>query len=150
MPATWTPIYMRDVDLILGPTLTGLNYKCQLRSVTLTPDVNVTRIKTLCPTGQYAAVDDPEWSLDLGYLYGTSTVADESLADFLLANTAELMAFEFRPVSGGAGYTGTVTIIPGPIGGEQGSFSEQSVSLPVEGQPVPAPAALTAFAGVSE
>lgn len=132
----WTPIYMRDVTLILGPTVTGIDYKCQLRSVALTPDTNVTRIKTLCPTGQYSAVDDPEWSLDLGYLYGISATPDESLADFLLANVAQLVDFEFRPVADGAGYTGKVTIVPGPIGGEQGSFSEQSVSLPVEGQPV--------------
>ena len=144
--ATWTPIYMRDVDLILGPTLTGKNYKCQLRSVTLTPDVNVTRIKTLCPTGQYSASDDPEWSLDLGYLYGVSDTADEALADFLLEHGGEQMEFTFRPVAAGAGYTGTVTIIPGPIGGEQGSFSEQSVSLPVQGQPTSVAAGAGTFA----
>lgn len=132
----WAPIYMRNVDLILGEEASGTNFKCQLRSVALTPDVNISRIKTLCPTGQFANVDDPEWSLDLGYLYGISDDAsDVALADFLLDNMGDQVPFTFRPVSGGSGYSGTVTVVPGPIGGEQGSFSEQSVSLPVEGQP---------------
>ena len=32
------PIMMKDVDLILGDEATGTNFKCQLRSVTLTPN----------------------------------------------------------------------------------------------------------------
>lgn len=128
------PLYMKDVDLVLGDDATGQNFKCQLRSVTLTPDANIERIKTLCPTGQFANVDDPEWNLELGYLYGTDD-AGQSLADYLLENSGQQVDFQFAPISGGAGYQGTVTLVPGPIGGEQGSFSEQSVSLPVDGQP---------------
>lgn len=134
MANSFTPLYMKDVDLILGDEATGTNYQCQLRSVVMTPDVNIERIKTLCPDGQYSNVDDPEWNLDLGYLMGED--ADNgSLADFLLENQGEKMPFWFAPTSGGPGYTGIVTIVPGPIGGEQGSFSEQSVSLPIDGQP---------------
>lgn len=132
----FVPLYMRDVDFILGDASTDQNFKCQLRSVTLTPDTNIERIKTLCPTGQFANVDDPEWNLETGYLMGTDTDA-ASFADFLLENAGEKMSFWFAPVAGGPGYTGTVTIVPGPIGGEQGSFSEQSVSLPLDGQPEP-------------
>ncbi len=132
----WRPIYMRNVDLILGGD-DGENFKCQLRSVKLSPNVNITRIKTLCPTGQYSNVDDPEWSLELGYLYGVSDTAGEALADYLLTHMGEQVPFEFRPIAGQAGYEGVVTVVPGPIGGDQGSFSEQSVTLPVEGQPAP-------------
>lgn len=136
MATTFVPLYMKDVDLILGDESTGTNYKCQLRSVVLTPDVNVERIKTLCPDGQFSNVDDPEWNLDIGYLMGTDS-ADPSLADFLLENQGEQMPFYFAPIAGGAGYTGEVTAVPGPIGGDQGSFSEQTVSLPIDGQPQP-------------
>lgn len=131
------PYYAKNVDLILGEEATGFNFKCQLRSVTLTPDVNTERIKTLCPDGQFSNVDDPEWSLELGYLYGnvTSTDGTQSLADFLLENMGNKVPFFYAPRAGGAGYTGMVTVLPGPIGGEQGGFSEQSVSLPVDGQP---------------
>lgn len=129
------PLYMKDVNLILGDEATGTDFKCQLRSVTLTPDSNIERIKTLCPTGQFANVDDPEWNLDLGYLYGTDDAGGDSLADYLLNNASLKVEFFFAPISGGSGYQGVVSIVPGPIGGEQGSFSEQSVSLPVDGQP---------------
>lgn len=132
----FTPLFMRDVNLILGDVAAGgADFQCQARSVVLTPDVTVTKIKTLCPDGQFADVDIPEWTLTVGYLYGSATTPDVSLADYLLANSGDKVDFEFRPVSGGAGYTGKVTLLPGPIGGDQGSFSEQSVDLPVDGQP---------------
>lgn len=140
--AGWAPIYLRDVDLILGDTAAANNFKCQLRSVLLEPDANITRIKTLCTAyGQYASVDDPEWTLTLGYLYGAATAdaGQADLTDYLFDNYGEQVPFTFRPASGGRGYTGTVTLVPGAIGGEHGNFSEQSVSLPVEGQPTRVP-----------
>lgn len=134
----WRPIYMADVDIILGDEALGTNFKCQARSVTLTPEVNTTRIKTLCPTGQFSNVDDPEWTLEIGYLYGVDDAdPEQGLADYLLANSREKVDFFFAPEAGGAGYTGIVTLIPGAIGGEQGNFAEQSVQLPVDGQPEP-------------
>lgn len=140
----FTPIYMKDVNLILGDVATGTDYKIELRSVTLTPDSNVTRIKTLDPAGQFSNVDAAEWSLDLGYLGGSYDDADarQSLQDYLLAQAGNKIPFAFAPRSGGPGYQGTVTSVPGPIGGDQGSFSEQSVSLPIDGQPA-------AWAGVA-
>jgi hypothetical protein len=134
------PYKAKNVDLILGDEATGTNFKCQLRSVTLTPDTNIERIKTLCPSGQFASVSDPEWSLELGYLYGRDSAdATLALSRYLLENAGTIQPFTFRPWSGDdtEGYEGSVTIIPGPIGGEEGSFSEQSVSLPIEGQPTP-------------
>lgn len=133
----WRPIYMKNVDIILGDEATGTNFNCQARSVTLTPEVNTTRIKTLCPTGQYSNVDDPEWTLEIGYLYGVDDVdAQKALADYLLANSGDKVPAYFAPEMGGKGYTGTVTLIPGAIGGEQGNFAEQTVQLPMDGQPV--------------
>jgi hypothetical protein len=41
----------------------------------------------------------------------------------------------FRPQAGGRGYKVTVTLVPGSIGGEEGSWSEGSVEMPVDGQP---------------
>lgn len=139
------PIYMKDVDLILGDEATGPNFKCQLRGVKLNPDTNQVSIKTLCPTGQYSEVDDPEWTLEIGYLYGVDADAGgiESLADFLLDNKGDKMPFLFRPRAGGKGYSGTVTLIAGGIGGDQGSFSEQTVQLKLDGQPVRVAAVVT-------
>lgn len=137
------PLFMKNVDLILGDESTGPNFKCQLRSVQLTPDTNIARIKTLCPTGQYSEVEDPEWTLELGYLYGDETDSAGALADYLLANQGTQTGFLFRPRAGGKGYKGTVTLVPGGIGGEQGNHSEQSVQLPLDGQPEPVAAVVT-------
>ena len=135
----FSPYMMKDVDLILGDEATGPNFKCQVKSIKLTPSVNVVKTKTACPTGQYSASDDPEWTLEVGYLYGMdgATTPAPVLADYLLEHVGGQLPFLFRPIAGGKGYSGMVTIIPGSIGGEVGSYSEQSVQLPLDGQPVP-------------
>jgi len=133
------PIMMKDVDLILGDESTGPNFKCQARSVTLKPNASMQRMKTLCPDGRYADVDDPEWDLEIGYAYGYDDgQADVTtvLADFLMANHGTKVDFTFRPRAGGIGYSGEVTIMAGPIGGSQGAWMEGSVTLPLDGQPV--------------
>lgn len=130
------PIYMKDVNLILGDEATGADVKCQVRSVTLTPEANTTRIKTLCPDGTYSNVDQAEWTLEIGYLVGVDDAnPDDVLTTYLLANEGEKVDFFFAPESGGPGWSGIVTITPGAVGGEQGNFSEQTVQLPVDGRP---------------
>lgn len=131
------PIVIKNADLVLGNEADGTDYGIELNSIALTPDVSPERIKTAKPAGRFSSVDDPEWNLDLGYVYGKrgGGATDQSLADYLMDHVGEQLPFTFRPVSGGAGYAGTVTLLPGALGGDQGSFSTQSVSLPVEGQP---------------
>lgn len=132
------PYVMKNSDLILGDVALGPNFKCQMKSVKLTPETNISRTKTACPTGQYSAVDDPEWNLELGYLVGDddeTAPVTEALAEFLLENAGEEMPAMFRPVAGGDGWSMIVTIVPGPFGGTVGEFSEESVTLPVKGQP---------------
>lgn len=131
------PVYMKDSNLILGDEATGRDYKIELRSITMTPDVNTSRIKTLDPEGQFSEVDAAEWSLELGYLGGSWDTADakQSLQDYLLEHAGEKIPFFFAPRAGGAGYQGNLSLLPGAIGGDQGSFSEQSVTLPIDGQP---------------
>lgn len=133
------PLFMKDVDLILGDVATGTNFKCQIRAITLTPSVDIQRIKTACPTGQFSNVDEPEWSLDVGYLYGKdATEAEKALGEYLRAKSGEKVDFLVRfKATDTSGYSGVVTVVPGAIGGSYGQFSEQSVSLPVDGQPVP-------------
>lgn len=133
------PYVMKNIDLILGAPESGPNFKCQVRSAKLTPETNIQRTKTACPTGQYAAVDDPEWTLEIGYLIGDDDgvlPTIEPLAEFLLENVGEDLPFTFRPISGGDSWSGTVSVVPGAFGGEVGNFAEETVQLPVTGQPV--------------
>jgi hypothetical protein len=133
----FAPIVIKNADLFLGSEADGTDYAIELTSIALTPDVSPERIKTAKPEGRFSSVDDPEWNLDLGYVYGKYGTGDTtvSLADYLMAHVGEQIEFTFRPKTQEAGYTGTVTLVPGAIGGDQGAFSNQSVSLPVEGQP---------------
>lgn len=140
------PIMMKDVDFSLGDESTGPSFKCQLRSVTLKPNASIQKLKTLCPDGTYSDVDQAEWELELGYAHGKDVAGGtvtEILAEYLIAHHGAKQAFRFRPESGGKGYSGTVTIIAGPIGGSQGAWMEGSVTLPLTGQP----AALAAVVG---
>ena len=136
---TLRPIMMSDVDLTIGDTASGPNFKCQLTSVTLTPDTSVQTLKTLCPAGTYNASGNPKWTLELGYANfvdeGTPASTIPALADFLLDNARKTMPCTFRPIAGGKGYSMNVLIVPGAIGGQVDGWAEQSVSLPVEGQP---------------
>lgn len=134
------PISLKNVLLRLGDEATGTDFAIQLTSVTLTPDVATERLKTLKPAGRYSSVDDPEWSLDLGYAYGYDDAGAAALAlsSYLLENNGEQVPFSFEPIAalvGAPKYDGTVSLVAGALGGDQGAFSTQSVSLPVEGQP---------------
>lgn len=134
----YQPIMMKDVDLVLGDEATAVNFACQVRTVKLTPNASVEKMKTLCPAGRYADVDDPEWDLEIGYAYGRDNGVEPAvtiLADFLLSNHGTKVPFVFRPRAGGVGYRGEVTLLSGEIGGSQGSWMESSVTLPVTGQP---------------
>lgn len=136
------PIVIKNADLFLGSEADGTDYAIELNSIALTPDVSPERIKTAKPAGRFSSVDDPEWNLDLGYVYGKRGEGEDlSLADYLMDHVGDVIEFTFRPKTGEAGYTGEVTLLPGAIGGDQGSFSTQSVSLPVEGQPTKVAAA---------
>lgn len=136
---TLKPIMMKDVDLIIGDTATGPNFKCQLTSVTLTPDTTVATLKTLCPSGTFNQAGNPKWTLELGYANfvdeGTPASTIPVLADFLLESSGKILPAVFRPVAGGAGYSMDVLVVPGPVGGSADGWAEQTVSLPVEGQP---------------
>lgn len=135
------PYFMKNIDLIIGDEAgTTPNFKCQVKSCKLTPDVSVQRVETACPNGQFADMGNPTWTAELGYLYGSDdgvgTVATV-LADYLLAHVGETQTITFRPIAGGKGYQAELKIVPGTIGGDYGAFSEQSVSLPILGQPTP-------------
>lgn len=145
MANTFKPIVMKDIDLVLGADeATGAPFKCQVQEVTLEPNTNIVKEKALCPEGTYAESDTPEWELKVGYLVGEDSDAQKAaLADWLFDNQGDKVTFWFRPRSKGRGWKGTVTVVPGPVGGSQGQFMKGSVTLPLDGQPVQLPAVVT-------
>ncbi|AFV89355.1 hypothetical protein PACID_15420 [Acidipropionibacterium acidipropionici ATCC 4875] len=134
------PTYLKNVDLIFGVEATGTNFKCQVNSVKLTPDADTNTEKALCPEGVYSEVDDPEWTLEVGYLAGRDKEdATKALSEFMRVNHGKTMPFTFRPYTGEpeGGFAGVIRCMATEFGGEQGSFSKVSAKLPVIGQPTP-------------
>lgn len=126
---TFKPLAV-SAELILGNSED--TFDCELRSAVLTP--NSDWLNTLCPPGTWP---DVTWSLDLGYLPGTTDVDGAvTLDDYLWEHYGEQTDFVVWPYGPTQpGYTGILAIAPGPIGGTQGDWPELSVSLPVWGQP---------------
>ena len=136
------PIVLKNVDLVLGDAAESTQFKCQVKSVKLIPDVNIIKEKTACPSGTYAEVENPEWNLEVGHLTGRDTVlidAEKALSEFLRVHSGEKMSFAFRPYSGDhiGGYKGKITIVAAEIGGAVGGMNTATVQLPLDGQPVP-------------
>lgn len=126
-----------SAELVLADSET--TFDCELRALTVTP--NSEWLNTLCPPGSWP---DVTWTLDLTYLPGTTslvdgagdTVAAETLDQYLFDHYGEhvdFIAWPYGPTI--PGYTGIVSLAPGGIGGTQGEWPEQSVSLPIDGQP---------------
>lgn len=138
------PIVLKNVDLVLGDTSESTNFKCQLKSVKLIPDVNIIKEKTACPSGTYSEVENPEWNLELGHLTGRDAVeAEAALSEYLRVHSGEKSSFAFRPFSGDhlGGYKGRITLVATEIGGQVGGMNTATVQLPLDGQPTPLTAA---------
>lgn len=136
------PIVLKNVDLVLGDTGDSTNFKCQLKSVKLIPDVNIIKEKTACPAGTYSEVENPEWNLELGHLTGRDSEAADAakaLTEYLRLHSGEKSSFAFRPYSGDhiGGYKGKVTLVATEIGGAVGGMNTATVQLPLDGQPEP-------------
>jgi hypothetical protein len=125
-------------------TIDGATYECEVTNVTLTPNVTTQTTNVLCADGVLADVSDPAWSLDVDYLVDHNA---GSFYRFLVGNHGAVAAFTYEPDpinAAGVTYAGSLRVLPGPAGGEAGSWESGSVSLPVIGQPAitdPAPEA---------
>lgn len=134
------PIVLKNMDLVFGDASESQQFKCQIKSAKLIPEVNIIKEKTACPTGTYADVDNPDWSLEVGHLTGVDTeTATKALSEYLRVNHGEKVSFALRPFSGtiAGGYKGKVTIVATEIGGAVGGMNTATVQLPLDGQPVP-------------
>jgi hypothetical protein len=113
----------------------GSTYECEVTNATVTPTAEVRTATVLCDDGTVADVAPVTWTLDLAYLVNWSP---GSLYRFLVSNAGALAAFTYEPdpdTAPGVAWTGDVRILPGPAGGEAGTWESGNVSLPVNGRP---------------
>lgn len=134
-------LYMRESDLLLGTGAAAVDFAIQATGITLTPDQGLERLNTLKKAGKFVDMPDPEWSLEINFaVMMTTTAGETSLFDYLLEHNTEEVDCIYRPESGGDGYSFRVKLATAGIGGDQGAFATQSVTLGVIGQPVKVPA----------
>jgi hypothetical protein len=126
------PIILGNAKLTLGAN----DYEGHVSSAVFTPTDNApVTWKGLTPTSKFSFGKAAVWTLDLEYAQDWETA--DSLAKYLLANEGEEVAAVFEPVNGGQGYTATVIVTPGPIGGAVDAVAVGTVSLGVKGVPTP-------------
>jgi len=130
MPAHAGAFVLRDCLLKLGAS-TFTNQAWEAR---LTPDTPIQQQRTLVPDGTISDVDSPTWVLKIT---GLQDHEASGLADFLWDNAGLQVSYEYAPRvgSGKAKFTGTLTVVHPPIGGEQGKFADMEMELPILGTP---------------
>jgi hypothetical protein len=102
-------------------------------SVQFVPTSNVVTWKGMTPTSKFSAATAPTWVCNLGYAQDWET--ENSLSQYLMDHAGEKVTAEFHPKAGGAGYTASVLLAAGPIGGDGDAVAVGTVSLGVDGEP---------------
>jgi hypothetical protein len=115
-------------------TLGGTSFANQVWKVRLVPDTPFQQQRTMVPDGTISDVDSATWTMELEGLQDYET---GGLAAYLQTNAGVAVAFQYAPVNtaGKKKFTGTVTVIAPPAGGEQGEFAQMELEMPITGQP---------------
>lgn len=116
-------------------TIDDDDYANQLRVARLVPDQSVVSYKTLVPEGVVQDFDLPVWTLEIEGLQINATGGLSKALRTAQGTTVEVV---LQPKSGFSQPMATfdVTVPAIPFGGEQGSYLDMTVTLPVQGQPV--------------
>jgi hypothetical protein len=127
------PIMMGSAKLTFGLD----DYEAHVSSATFTPGNNSpVTWKGLTPAAVFSFGVNSTWTLDLEGAQDWETT--NALSQYLFDNEGDEVVVTLEPVDGGAGYTATVILTPGAIGGAVDAVAVFSVSLGVKGKPVAA------------
>lgn len=131
------PHVLKDVML----TIDVDDYARHVDQVQFVPTTRVEQVtwQGLSPDASFSEAATPEttWVLNLNYAQDWDTT--DSLSEYLLAHAGETKNVVFQPKAGSGQrqFTAEVTIAPGPIGGQGKQVATGSVSLAVNGEPIP-------------
>jgi hypothetical protein len=129
------PIILNNVTVQIGDD----TYEAACRTVRFVPTTAVVKWKGLTPSATFAFAGTPEWDVTVTFAQDIASAASLTKALHTGVGTKPVLVFE--PVAGGPTVTATIVLIPGDIGGDIDTVPESSVTMPVQGQPVIAPAA---------
>lgn len=123
------PILLTDVLLTLGTN----DYEGSVSSVEFVPSSNIVTWKGMTPSASYSFPTTATWQCNLSYAQDWETT--NSLSRYLFDHEGETVTATFEPKNGGAGFTATLIIVPGSIGGAVDAVAVAQVSLGVQGKP---------------
>ena len=130
---TVQPIVLTNAEL----TIDVDDYAAHVSKVQFDPSTPSASWKGLAPEAVFNASGASTWTCTLEYAQDWTT--PKSLARYLLAHAGQKKDVVFQPEAGAAmpAFAATVTIAPGPIGGAVDGVPTGSVTLQVDGAPVP-------------
>lgn len=115
------------------------SYEKHVSSVEFVPSSSTVTWKGLTPTSVFSFGTNSTWVCNLAFAQDWET--EDSLSQFLFENEGDEIDVVLEPVNGGAGFSATLIVTPGSIGGAVDAVAVSTVSLGVKGKPVLIPAA---------
>lgn len=128
----FSPLYMKESVFSVAAD----DFAAEITSVAFTPSSSVATWKGLKPSSVFTEASSPTWTCDLTYAQDWDTPT--SISNYLFENQGARVEVTFKPKAGGRAWTATIIITPGAIGGAIDSHVSSTVSLGVQGAPVPA------------
>ncbi len=126
---TVSPFVLKDATLLIAAD----NYEAHVSAVEFVPSASAITWKGLTPSSVYTDVGSATWVCNLTFAQDWTTT--NSLSRYLFDNEGESVVCEFVPAAGGAGFSATLVLTPGSIGGAVDSVAVATVSLGVQGRP---------------
>lgn len=124
------PTFLTDYKLKVGAD----NFEKAVNSVLITPQTNVLAFKGGTPDANYKKTVVTGHQIAIGYVQDWESPV--SLSRYLQANAGLDVLVEFTPNNGnGMTVKATVTIVPGPVGGNADTPATSTVTLDVTGVP---------------
>lgn len=129
------PIILTDCTL----SIEADSYEAHVSAVEFVPSSSSVNWKGLTPSSVFSFGTTATWVCNLSFAQDWAT--NDSLARYLFEHEGDEIEVTFKPVAGGPGFTATLIVTPGSIGGAVDAVAVSTVALGVKGKPVFVPAA---------
>ena len=124
-----TPIVLKDVLFQVASD----TYEKHVSQVEFIPTAQTVNWKGLTPSSVFTDISTATWVCALSFAQDWATA--DSLSRYLFENEGAAIEVTFRPKVAGPGFTATLIVTPGSIGGRVDAVAVATVNLGVRGRP---------------
>jgi hypothetical protein len=124
------PIVLKNVTFKVAAD----EYEKHVSQVEFVPSASAVNWKGLHKDAVFTDIGSATWVCNLSYAQDWAT--PNSLSQYLFNHEGEAVDVEFAPEVGGPGFSATLLITPGSIGGTVDAVAVGTVSLGVRGRPI--------------